>query len=167
MVTPPRSLRTAFGRFFVACVLLVSATGAHAAELAVGKSERPHDIDLAITLGMVQIEYVDQGVQPNGIRNRNRPLSANLRLDAPAWHGLTAYALAGVNTTVLSHNGSGNGYRMAFRQSLGWDVGAGLECQIAPHWAVRGQYITFRQMQSDHPNNEWFSYGSVSIVYTF
>jgi len=166
MVTPLRSLRTAFGRFFVACVFASPAI-ANAAELAVGKSIRPHDVDLALTLGAVQIEYVDQGAQPNGIMNRNRPLSVNLRLDAPAWDGLTAYALAGVNTTMLSHNGSGNGYRMAFRQSLGWDVGAGLQYQIATHWAVRGQYLTFRQMQSDHPAKEWFGYGSVSLVYTF
>jgi len=154
-------------RLFIACALLIPATAACSAELAVGKSARPRDVDLALTLGMVQIEYVDQGVQPNGILNRNRPLSVNLRLHTPAWHGLMAYALAGVNTTVLSHNGSGDGYRMTFRQSLGWDMGAGLQYQITPHWAVRGQYTTFRQMQSDPPDKEWFGYGSVSIVYLF
>jgi len=152
---------------FVALALLAAPTVAHATEFALGKSVRPHDVDLALTLGVVQIEYVDQGEQPNGIMNRNRPLSVNLRLDTPAWHGLTAYALAGVNTTILSHNGSGNGYRMAFRQSFGWNVGAGLQYQIAPHWAVRGQYLTFRQMQSDHPDREWFGYGSLSFVYLF
>ena len=36
MVTPLRSLRTAFGRFFVACVLLGIPFGAHAARVEVG-----------------------------------------------------------------------------------------------------------------------------------
>jgi hypothetical protein len=45
--------------------------------------------------------------------------------------------------------------------------GAGLQYQIVQHWAVRGQYIKFRQMQSDRPDKEWFSFGSLSLVYTF
>jgi len=162
-VTIMHKLATAFGRFFFACALGIPA--AHAADIAIGRSIRPHNIDIAARFGYAEIEFIDEGEQPNGIPNRNRVvnLDAVLPLHAGRW---TLYAKAGLSSSRFSYNGSGNGYhnRTGF---TGQNAGIGVEYALTPQWAVRVQTVWMRYQQSDIPAYECFTYTSAMLVFNF
>ncbi len=148
-------------RTLVLAALLVWCASAHAWSIAVGRSVRPHDVDLAVQVGPIQVEYIDEGAQPYGIPNRNRPLSVDYVLERK-WGRWSAFAKAGVTSSWLSYNGSGNGYRNR-TGFTGQNVGVGLKFRLVPHLWLVGQTVWLRYQQSDVPAYEPFTYSSVML----
>lgn len=135
--------------------------GAAAWELGVGRSSRPGNLDLSLRERWWQLEYIDEGRQPDGIPNRNRVLNLDGVL---ATRGrLSGFVEAGLSSSRLSRNGSGNGYR-ASGPMLGVNAGAGVQWRFAPGWRVRLQTVWMRYPQCSEPGMENFVYTSVSLV---
>ena len=150
--------------FILLAAMLLPAT-AHAWSVAVGRSVRPHDIDLALQLGPVQLEYIDEGAQPYGIPNRNRPVNLDYVLEH-AWGRFDVFAKAGVTSSWLSYNGSGNGYRNR-TGFTGQNVGVGLKVRVLPRVWLVGQTVWMRYQQSDVPAYEPFTYSSLLLQLDF
>lgn len=141
--------------------LLPAARGAAAWELGLGRSSRPGNVDLSLRGRGWQIEYVDEGRQPDGIPNRNRVLDLDGVL---ATRGrLSGFVEAGLSSSRPSRNGSGNGYR-ASGPMLGLNAGAGLQWRFAPGWRLRLQSLWMRYPQCSAPGMEDFVYTSVALV---
>lgn len=164
MVTPARSAATAFGRFFVACVLCIGT--AQAATLAIGRSVRPHDVDVSLTIWHLQAEFIDEGEQPYGIPNRNRVVNFDFIAQSPAWRGLSVFAKAGLSSSRFSYSGAGNGYRNR-TGFTGQNAGVGITYQLTPQIALQLQTVWMRYQQSDVPAYECFSYTSAQVALSF
>lgn len=163
MVTRMHSIKTAFGRFFIACFLCVVT--AHAAEIAIGRSVRPHDVDISARWGFVEAEYIAEGEQPYGIPNRNRVINLDVVL-SHRFGQWEPYIKAGVSCSRFGFNGSGNDYRN--RTGFTWqNIGAGATYWLAPRIGLRAQTVWMRYQQVDIPAFETFTYSSASLVFDF
>ena len=163
MVTRTRSLAAAFARFFVACALGIGT--AHAAQIAVGRSIGRRNVDASISVGWFQAEYIAEGVQPNGIPNRNRVVNLDVVLSRRigAWE---PYIKGGLSCSRLGFNGSGNGYRNR-TGFTGQNVGVGVTYWATRSIGVRAQTVWMRYQQVDIPAFETYSYSSVALVFRF
>ena len=147
----------------VALSALAAAPAASAAglQLGIGRSSRPRDFDLSLRAHWLQLEYIDEGLQPDGLPNRNRVINLDGVLATPGpW---SWFVESGLSSSRLSRNGSGNGYT-ASGLMLGTNAGLGLQWRIACGWWLRLQALWMRYPQSSEPAKETFGYISVALV---
>ena len=110
-----------------------------------------------------EMRYIDEGKQPDGIKNVNRLLNSDGVLEIP-YGDFTVFAKGGLTSSALSHNGSGNGYKNN-SGFTGTNFGTGVAYSITPNWAVQAQVTQMHYQQSDKPAYEVFTYGSVGVKY--
>ena len=113
----------------------------------------------------IQAEFIDEGKQPDGIKNVNRPVN----IDAVGEYGfgdISLFIKGGLTSSYFSHNGSGNGYHNN-TGFTGGNLGAGIGYKLTSHWSAQAQLVTMNYQQSDKTAYETFTYGSVGIGYTF
>ena len=140
---------------------LCASAPAQAWQLGVGRSVRPDNLDLSLGSGWWRVEYIDEGRQPMGIRNRNRLLDVDGVLQGGIL--LSWFVEAGLSSALWSINGSGNGYQ-APRGFVGYNVGGGLQWSLAPALSLRLQMLRLHYPQSSQPGSETFEYTSLGLV---
>ncbi len=151
-------------RFIAAVLLCLLCSPALAWEVSAGRSLQPDDIDLSATVGHVQIEYIDEGHQPNGIPTRDRPLNVDL-IDSVPIYGLDVFAKSGLTSSILS-----TGCDLwcgAHLTPLGENFGFGAERIWTDHLGVKFQWVRMHYQQVGYPTGEWFNYASLSAVFRF
>ena len=113
----------------------------------------------------VELQFVDEGKQPDNIPNVNRPI--NLDLKGKYEYGKTTFTLkGGATSSYFSYNGSGNGYKNN-TGFTGGNIGAGISYKITDHWSLNSQIVGMSYQQSDITAFETFVYGSVGVKYSF
>lgn len=140
----------------------------HALIVSAGLSTRPKDLELALALPVggsaaLQLEYIDEGRQPQGIENINRALS----LDIASHYDIGRLSLSlkgGLTSSRLSYNGSGNGY--ANRSGLtGWNAGVGIQSRLTERWSIGAELLRLHYQQSDKPAMEYYSFAYAFLSY--
>ncbi len=157
------SCTTAFGRFFVACILCIST--AHATDLAIGRSSQRRNFDISARWKHLDVELISEGVEMHGIPNRNRVINADgvLSHQFGRWD---AYIKAGLSCSRYGFNGSGNLYQNKTGFS-GQNIGVGLDYIFSEHWRFRVQTLMMRYQQVDIPAFETYFYTSALLVFHF
>lgn len=146
---------------FLLCLLCAPA---FAWEFSAGRSLQPDDMDLALTVGHFQVEYIDEGHQPNGIPTRDRPLNLDF-IDSIPIHGFDVFAKAGVTSSILS---TGCDLWCGARGfPLGENFGFGTEKMFTKHLGGKFQWVRMHYQQVGYPAAEWFNYASLSAVFRF
>ena len=112
-----------------------------------------------------QVEFVDEGQQPHGIKNVNRPINMDGLIEL-ACGDVSFFIKGGLTSSYLSHNGSGNGYRNN-TGFTGGNIGSGVAYKLSKHWSAQAQVITMSYQQSDQRGYETFTQGLIGLKYTF
>lgn len=82
-------------------------------DIDTGFRQGAFDITLADQLSKyiaAEIRFVDEGKQPQGIKNVNLPLNIDGVVQYPIGR-FTPFVKAGLTSSYFSHNGSGNGFK--------------------------------------------------------
>lgn len=112
-----------------------------------------------------EIRFVDEGKQPHGIKNVNRPVNIDAVVDLPL-DKLTVSFKAGLTSPYLGYNGSGNNYKNN-TGFTGGNAGISLSYKVTEKWAMQAQAIRMNYQQVDKTAYESFGYFSVGVKYAF
>lgn len=114
----------------------------------------------------IEAAFIDEGQQPDGIKNVNRIGDLDLVFHYPVSGGVELYVSGGATTSRFGYNGSGDGYKNDTWLS-GGNVGAGATYNINEHWALQARATAANYQQVDKTAYETFEYVSVGLRYTF
>ncbi len=103
---------------------------------------RPDSYDVSIEGSLsryisAEMRFIDEGKQPYGIKNVNRLLNADGVLNIP-YGDFTVFAKGGLTASMLSYNGSGNGYKNT-SGFVGANYGIGARYRVYQDWSVQAQ----------------------------
>lgn len=113
----------------------------------------------------VDASFIDEGRQPNGIKNINRLVNLDL---SESFHFKSFYlsVKAGLTSSYFSHNGSGNSYdnHTGF---TGENIGVAVGYNVSKFISVELSDSASRYLQSDHRAFETFNFLSIGLNVKF